>query len=45
MVGHLVVKRVITVAPDRKSAKCRGHGFSLGGIFGFPQNTPSQVGN
>ncbi len=44
MVAHFVTKLVVTVAPDRESAKSRGHYFSMGGILGYPQYASSQVG-
>ncbi|MBN1655939.1 MAG: nuclear transport factor 2 family protein [Deltaproteobacteria bacterium] len=41
---HYVTKLVITVAPDRQSAKSRGHYFSIGGVFNRPEYTSMQTG-
>lgn len=44
LVEHFVTKLVITVADDRKTAKSRGHYFSLGGVFERPEYSSMQTG-
>jgi len=44
MVEHFVTKLVITVAPDRKTAKSRGHYLGFGGVFNMPQYSAGQTG-
>lgn len=44
LVEHHVTKLVITVAPDRKTAKSRGNYLGLGGVFNRAEYTALQMG-
>ena len=44
MVEHMVTKLVITVSPDRKAAKSRGHYFGIGGVYQMQQYAGGQTG-
>lgn len=44
MVEHFVTKLVITVSPDRKTAKSRGHYFGVGGVYKSPEYSGIQTG-
>lgn len=44
MVEHFVTKLVITVSPDRTTAKSRGHYLGLGGVLERPEYSGGQTG-
>ncbi len=44
LIEHHVTKLVITIDTDRKTAKSRGHFFSMGGIYNRPTSTSMQMG-